>query len=230
MMNNLKEIEFLNEDYFIHARDNMVLHQLIPFGVKNPALLRAFSDVPREVFLDVNQKQTAYADTLIPLNFHGIMLPPHFLGRLLEEAPLDSQGKAMVIGVGSGYASAILSSLMSLVFLLESHKVLALKEEETMKDLGLDNIFVIEGPLTEGVKDQGVFDLILIEGAITHVPSDIFDQLSPTGVLLTFINRGPSVKEATCFRKQKCGWRSTVLFEANVPILHAFETSNVFSF
>jgi protein-L-isoaspartate(D-aspartate) O-methyltransferase len=229
-MNSLQKIEFLSEDYFIHARETMVLRQLIPFGVKKPELLQAFSQVPREFFLAEHQKQTAYSDSLIPLNFRGIMLPPHFLGRLLEEACLEGQGKALVIGGGSGYSAALLSHLMSLVFLLESHKVLALRAEENMKTLGLDNVFITQGPLVEGLESHASFDVILIEGAVDRVPVRIFNQLSPHGVLLTFITRGPFIKEATCFRRHKNAWVPKVLFEGNVPALQAFSKESGFCF
>jgi len=229
-MNNLQKIDFFSDNYFDLARENMVLRQLIPFGVKNPDLLQAFSHVPRELFLEEHQKQTAYADSLIPRMFRGIMLSPHFLGRMLEEASLDGQGKAMIIGGGSGYTAALLSSLMSLVFLLESHKVLALRAEENMKTLGLDNVFIIQGPLAEGLASHASFDLILIEGAVDRIPPMIFDQLSCEGVLLTFMARGPFIKEAMCFKKHKSSWTSKVLFEGNVPTLQAFSKERIFSF
>jgi len=229
-MNSLQKTDFLNEDYFIRARESMVLRQLIPFGIKKPELLQAFSQVPREFFLAEHQKQTAYTDSLIPLNFRGIMLPPHFLGRLLQEAQLDGQGKALVIGGGSGYSAALLSHLMSLVFLLESHQVLALKAEENMRTLGLDNVFVTQGPLVEGLETHASFDVILIEGAVDFVPAAIFNQLAPEGVLLTFMTKRPFIKEATCFIHSKNTWFPKVLFEGNVPSLQAFSKETGFSF
>ena len=229
-MNTLKKTDFLNEDYFVRARENMLLHQLIPFGVKKPALLQAFSQVPRELFLEESQKQTAYTDTLIPLKFRGTMIPPHFLGRLLQEACLDGQGKALVIGGGSGYSAALLSHLMSLVFLLESHKVLALKAEENMQTLGLDNVFVTQGALAEGLTQHASFDMILIEGAVDFVPTALFNQLTREGVLLTFITKSPFIKEATCFIPSKNTWIPKILFEGNIPSLQAFSKESGFSF
>lgn len=119
-MNSVRKTTFLQEDYFVCARENMVLKHLIPFGITNPNLLKSFFNIPRELFLDESHQETAYSDVFKGSSLRGSMLPPHFLGRLLQEAALDGRGKALVIGGGSGYSAALLSGVMSVVFLLET--------------------------------------------------------------------------------------------------------------
>lgn len=229
-MNNLRKTRFLQEDYFVCARENMVLKHLIPFGVTNPNLLKSFFNIPREIFLEEGHQETAYSDIFKGGNLRGSMLPPHFLGRLLQEAPLDGQGKALVIGGGSGYSAALLSGVMSLVFLLENHKNLVKRANELMDHLGIDNVFAVEGALDQGLPQQGSFDVILIEGAVEEIPVPILQQIAYDGVLLTFLSKNPFMKEAVSLKKTKSGWVEKSLFDGNIPVLQAFSKYKNFDF
>ena len=221
-------MEFLGNEYFGSARDNLIKNQLIPVGVKNPDLLEAFANVSRETFLAEHHQHMAYADASLVAEDQGILLPPHFLARLLQAVPLDMQGKALVIGEGAAYTAAILGELMSHVILLEEHTHLAAKQREILAMH--PNVFLVEGPLVKGVASKGPYDVIVIEGAVERLPSKLFDQLSPRGSLLTFVTRDPQLKEAICFRKEKNKWVEEVLFESNVPALRAFCRDSTFDF
>jgi protein-L-isoaspartate(D-aspartate) O-methyltransferase len=227
-MNNVRKETFLQEDYFVCARENMVLRHLIPFGITNPNLLKSFFNVPRELFLDESQQETAYSDIFKGTALRGSMLPPHFLGRLLQEAPLDGRGKALVIGGGSGYSAALLSGVMSVVFLLENHKSLVKKANDLMNELGIDNVFAMDGPLDQGLPRQGTFDVMLIEGAVEEIPVSLLEQIAYDGVLLTFLSKNPFMKEAVALKKTRSGWVEKSVFDGNAPVLQAFSKQKNF--
>lgn len=229
-MDNLKKITFLEEDYFEIARESMVSAQLIPFGVNHPGLLKAFLAIPREMFLEEPDRQIAYAEFLKTSPLRGFFLPPHFLGRLLQEATLDGQGKALIIGGGEGYSAAILSSLMSIVFLLETHQHLIMRAETHMKTLGIDNVFPVAGCLEQGLPGNASYDLILIEGAVEEIPTAVLNQVAIGGVLLTFLRHHATVKEAVSLRRVKGGWKEKIIFQGNVPVLQAFAVEKEMTF
>lgn len=136
------------------ARRTMVLSQLRPQGVTNPAVLTAMASVPRENFLPPQLAAFAYADRALRLPDGSPVMAPAELGQILEEiAPLAGD-RALVVGNGGGYSAAVLEAMGLEVTRSNDFQVLA-----------------------------GSFNVVLVEGAVPVVPVELAARLAPGGRL-----------------------------------------------
>lgn len=200
----------------------MVESQLRPQGVTDPAVLDAMAAVRREDFLPDATRPLAYVDRAVAIGDGRYLPPPAVLGRLLTEIMAEPGQRALVVGAGTGYSSAILAQMGIEVVALESSAELAARARE----LGVE---VVEGPLETGWKRQAPYDQILIDGAVEYIPDAIVDQLSDGGRLGTaLVDRG--VTRLTIGRRVGDAFGCLSVGDAGTPALPGFSKPKAFSF
>jgi len=200
----------------------MIDSQLRPEGVTDPAVVAAMAAVAREKFLPEAVRPLAYADRAIALGDGRFLPPPAILGQLLSRMAPEAGLRALVVGAGTGYSSAILTHIGLEVVALESSAALAARA----RDLGID---VVEGPLEAGWSLAAPYDHILIDGAIETIPDDIIGQLDEGGQLGTsLIERG--VTRLIVGRKAGNGFGFLSLGDAGTPALPGFRRPTAFTF
>lgn len=229
-MSNIDKKRSLKEEYFLSARKNMVERHLIPDGITHPDLLEAFSTLPREAFIPDSLKHLSYSPSPIKITEERHLLPPTFLGRLIQETLECPIKKTLVIGGSTGYSAALLSLLSHKVTLLESEATHISKAQETFEHLNLNNITPIKGALQKGFPKDGPFNLILIEGTSSHIPNHLFEQLTCGGFLITFRSDGNQPARATCVKREQKALKERIRFEATVPLLPDFDHQPLFVF
>ena len=92
--------------------------------------------------------------------------------------------KALEIGTGSGYQTAILASLAKKVYTIERIKPLLNRAKKNLKLLGLRNIDYKHDDGSLGWEEKGPFDAILATAAPQTVPHELLDQLAEGGRLI----------------------------------------------
>ncbi len=200
----------------------MVESQLRPQGVTDPAVLGAMGAVQRERFLPVETRALAYVDRSVAIGGGRFLPSPAVLGGLLTQMMAEPGQRALVVGAGTGYSSAVLANMGLDVVALESSADLATRARE----LGID---VVEGPLEAGWRKQGPYDQILIDGAVEYIPDAIVDQLADGGRLGTaLVDRG--IARLTVGRKVGEAFGHLSLGDAGTPALPGFSKPKVFSF
>ncbi len=214
---------------FSAARQNMVESQLRPNRVTDEDLLAAFGVVPRELFVPAPLAGVAYVDDDIEISPGRWLMEPMVLGRLLQAASLRREDVALVIGCGTGYASAIVARLVNTVVALESDAALVATATRLLGELAIDNVVVLEGRLTDGHPAQAPYDVILIDGGVDEVPPGIQQQLAEGGRLVTVVQSG-GVGRATLMTRRAGSVSGRILFDAAVPPLPAFELAPGFVF
>lgn len=214
---------------FSAARQNMVESQLRPNRVTDEDLLAAFGAVPRELFVPAPLAGVAYVDDDIEISPGRWLMEPMVLGRLLQAASLRREDVALVIGCGTGYASAIVARLVNTVVALESDAALVATATRLLGELAIDNVVVLEGRLTDGHPAQAPYDVILIDGGVDEVPPGIQQQLAEGGRLMTVVQSG-GVGRATLMTRRAGSVSGRILFDAAVPPLPAFELAPGFVF
>jgi protein-L-isoaspartate(D-aspartate) O-methyltransferase len=208
-------------DYAV-ARAAMVDSQLRPEGVTDPAVVEAMAAIAREDFLPEAVRPLAYADRAIAIGDGRFLPPPAMLGQLLSRMAPEAGQRALVVGAGTGYSSAVLAHIGLEVVALESSAALAARA----RDLGID---VVEGPLEAGWSLAAPYDFILIDGAIETIPDDIIGQLDEGGQLGTsLIERG--VTRLIVGRKAGGGFGYLSLGDAGTPALPGFRRPMAFTF
>ena len=169
---------------FSTLRTRMVDNQLRTTDVTSHAVLSAFLEVPRELFVPVGKRDLAYVDADIELGGGRYVMEPSPLARLVQLADIKNTDRVLIIGAGMGYGAAIVSRLAKSVVALEDSAELAAAAASAFQSAGTANVEVMNGALAVGASSKGPFDVIIIEGAVDHVPDVLTAQLSEGGRLV----------------------------------------------
>src|SRR5690349_11685909 len=106
-------------------RANMVAAQLRTNDVRDPRVLRAMGEVPRERFVPPARASEAYMEGYIDLGHGRVLNDPRSLGKLLQLAEITETDTVLDVGCATGYSTAVLSRLAARVYGLESDGELA---------------------------------------------------------------------------------------------------------
>lgn len=216
----------MTEHAFEQMRRAMVASQLRTTGVNDPRVIAAMGEVARERFVPEDRRSVAYADLVVPLGFERELNPPMALGRMLSEASLRGDERALVIGTATGYSAAVVARLAASVVAVEEQPELAALARDALAGTGVE---LVEAPLTEGHAAGAPYDFILIDGAVEQVPQAIVEQVADGGqVALALIEAGVT---RLCVGRVVAGAFGTTAFsDAAAALLPGFERPRTFSF
>ena len=216
----------MTEHVFEPMRRAMVASQLRTTGVNDPRVIGAMGDVPRERFVPEDRCALAYADALVPVAAGRALNPPMALGRMLTEARLNGEERALVIGAATGYSAAVLTRLVASVVALEEDPELVTFAKRALKG---SKVELVGGPLARGHATGGPYDFILIDGAAEHVPQMIIDQVADGGrISLAVLDDG--VSRLAVGRVVGGAFGIKVFADAETASLPGFEKPRGFSF
>ncbi len=178
------------------------------------------------------RRPLAYTDEDIRLNDgdepRWLIEPMHF-ARLVQLSEVTAHDLVLDVGCGTGYSTAVLGMLADSVVGLESDHALAHTAESLMIELGIDNVAVVEGELSQGYPSQGPYDVIILEGAVEEVPQALLDQLRDGGRLVAPVADGP-IGKAKLFRSVGGDISHRVIYDMNVHRLPGFARPKTFVF
>lgn len=214
---------------FATARTSMVNSQLLPNKLLDDRLTDVLGSLPRERFLPRELQGIAYVDEDIHLGNGRYMLEPLVLARLIQLARIGSGDMVLDVGCVTGYAAAVMASMAGTVIAIDQDEAMVTAATETLADMDITNVAVVEAPLTEGLADQGPYDVILLEGAVHQVPDALLDQLAEGGRLLAVIREDGVGVAHVLTRKNGIVGRRRV-FDAGTPVLPGFEKKKAFVF
>src|SRR5581483_1076572 len=127
---------------FERARRAMVLEQIAARGVTDPRVLGAMAAVPRHAFVDPSLHDVAYEDRPLPIGFAQTISQPFMVARATELAEPRPRDRALEVGAGCGYQTAVLAELCRQVFAVEIIPQLAERARRTLAELGYTNAVV----------------------------------------------------------------------------------------
>lgn len=213
---------------YAKARFNMVESQIRPNRVTDERLLAALSDLPREIFVPESLAGVAYADKSLRVAPGRFVMEPLFLARLIQEASVGADDKALVIGCGTGFSAALLASLGRSVIAVEADEKLAEAARVNLVRLGLGNVLVETGPMELGWPPRAPYDVILIDGMIAELPESITGQLAENGRLVTIESRDGRCGAGMLYCRLGGIVSGRTLFDAVGPFLPGFEPKPAF--
>ncbi len=150
-------------------------------GVLDPRVLEAFIRVPRHHFLPGMDLEGAYEDTALPIGFSQTISQPSMIAIMLQALDLRPDQRVLEIGAGSGYAAALLGSLVREVYAVEILPELAAQASARMKELGYRNVHVIRNDGRNGLPEHAPYSRILVSAGADAVPPALLDQLENGG-------------------------------------------------
>lgn len=165
-------------------RKRMVQSQIAARGIRDEAILSAFAEVPREIFVDEGMEEFAYEDTALPISSDQTISQPFIVACMFDAAEVSKGDRVLEVGAGSGYAAAVLSRIVDRVHAIERHEVLARQAAERMDRLGYENCEIIVGDGLKGLRHAAPFDAILVAARFETVPETLKRQLAIGGRLV----------------------------------------------
>ena len=174
-------------------------------GIKNKSILNVMRDIDRRNFVSKEYSDIAYDDCAIPLGENQTISQPFIVAFMTENLELKPTHKVLEIGTGSGFQTAVLSRLASLVVSVEINEVLAKKASIRLNQLGYSNISFHHSDGMKGMFKYAPYDRILVSAASEKVPKKLLDQLSINGQMIIPIGKQSGVQYLCLIKKMKDG-------------------------
>jgi protein-L-isoaspartate(D-aspartate) O-methyltransferase len=181
-------------------RQAMVETQLRARGIRDPRVLEAMRRVPRHLFVAEEHRHEAYSDYPIPIGFGQTISQPYIVAAMLEPLQLRPQDVVLEVGAGSGYQTALLAEMVTLVVAIERYAPLAERARQTLESLGYRNVKMIVGDGSQGHAEDAPYDAIIVAAAAPRIPPPLLQQLREGGRMILPVGP-PDAQELQLVRK-----------------------------
>jgi protein-L-isoaspartate(D-aspartate) O-methyltransferase len=194
-------------------------------GIRDLAVLRAFAETPRHLFVPQALRHRAYEDAALPIGNGQTISQPFTQARYLETLALTGKERVLEIGTGSGYQTALLAVLADQVFTIERVRGLAETAQIALKAAAAGNVSLLVGDGTLGWSAYAPYHAILVAAGGPEVPQPLVDQLTPRGRMIIPLG-AKGAQTLTLVRRTAGGTEVTALGDARfVPLVgeHGFD-------
>lgn len=186
---------------FVKLRSRMVERQIAARGISDPAVLEAMRTVPREEFVSPELRSRACDDGPLPIGSGQTISQPFIVASMVESLQLHPDDRVLEIGVGSGYAAAVMAEIVEEVYGIERHAELAESARQRLERLSYENIMIRHGDGTKGWDEYAPFDAIIVAASGPKIPESLLAQLAPGGRMVIPI--GSSVFDQRLIRVRR---------------------------
>jgi len=170
--------------YFLTLRERMVESQLRARGIRDQRVLDAMLLIPRHEFVPERFRDQAYDDHPLPIGYEQTISQPYIVAIMLEALELRPSDRALEVGTGSGYQTALLAQLADRVYSVERYPSLADEARRVLEHLDCTNASVITGDGTLGLPEFAPFDAIIVSAAASELPTALLAQLAEGGRMI----------------------------------------------
>ncbi|HEX9565899.1 MAG TPA: protein-L-isoaspartate(D-aspartate) O-methyltransferase [Gemmatimonadaceae bacterium] len=153
-------------------------------GITDLAVLRAFDETPRHLFVPTGVRHRAYEDSALPIGSGQTISQPTVHARYLQLLQLTGQEKVLEVGTGTGYQTVLLSHLAGQVFSIERVPALLDRAREAIAACNARNVSLLLGDGTLGWRDHAPYDAILVSAAAPDIPRPLLEQLTEGGRMI----------------------------------------------
>lgn len=174
----------MSRDHFDIHLERMVEEQLILRGISDPAVLASMRKVPRHEFVEDAIRSRAYGDHPLPIGSGQTISQPYIVALMTQILGLTGSGKVLEVGTGSGYQSAVLSSLCDRVYTIERIDSLLVRARKVFDRLRYYNITSRIDDGTIGWPDEAPFTGIIVTAGGPSIPPPLIEQLSDPGKMV----------------------------------------------
>jgi protein-L-isoaspartate(D-aspartate) O-methyltransferase len=189
-------------------------------GISDRLVLRAMEDIPRDRFVEPNDRAHAWRDTALAIACGQTISQPFVVAYMTEQLQLNAGHRVLEVGTGSGYQAAILSKLVRDVLSIERYRTLANAARTRLEALGLHNVEVMLGDGLNPGANLGSFDRIVVTAAVEEVPSALTERLAEHGILVAPVGPHNGVQTLVRIRKTGAGFERRDLVDVRfVPAL-----------
>ncbi len=161
-----------------------LVSELSAKGIRDLAVLKAISEVPRHLFVPESIRHRAYEDSALPIGAGQTISQPWVQARCLELARMTGHEKVLEVGTGSGYQTALLARCAGQVFSVERIAALAQTAKDILAQANIRNVSLLVGDGTLGWRPYAPFDVIIVAAACPEIPKPLLEQLAPGGRMI----------------------------------------------
>jgi protein-L-isoaspartate(D-aspartate) O-methyltransferase len=157
--------------------------------------------MPRARFVPPAAAHRAYLDEPIRIPHGQVTTQPSLIARMVEALRLTGTERALEVGTGLGFQTAILAMLARQVVSVERFADLAEQARANLEAAGVGGVTVVVGDGTLGVPAHAPYDAIVVAAASPRIPAPLVEQLASGGRLVHPV--GPGGGElVTAFHKE----------------------------
>lgn len=211
------------------ARFNMIEQQIRPWEVLDGRVLELLKHVRREQFVPAGMKELAFADMEIPLGHGAAMWQPKLEARAVQELRITRKNKVLEVGTGSGYLTALLSSLAGRVTSVEIEPELSAMAKQNLAALHRENVTLEVGDAARGWGDEK-YDVIVLTGSTPVLPDAFRNSLNVGGRLFAIVGDAPLMEAKLVTRVAPDAFETVNLLETCVAPLRNAAQPPRFSF
>jgi protein-L-isoaspartate(D-aspartate) O-methyltransferase len=153
-------------------------------GIRDERVLEAMAHIPRHLFVPEALAAKAYGDHALPIGEMQTISQPYMVARMTELLEVEKESKVLEIGAGSGYQTAVLSSVAGRIYAIERIAELARTAQANIRRIGCYNATVKWFDGTIGWSEHAPYDAILVAAGGPDVPTPLVAQLGPGGRLV----------------------------------------------
>ncbi len=190
------------KDRYIPLRETMLTRDLVGRDIRDPRVLEAMAETPRELFIPPQYRDSAYDDNPLPIGLGQTISQPYIVALMTQCLELKGDEEVLEIGTGSGYQTAILARLCRKVYTIERFDELSARAHTILANLGVHNVELAVGDGSCGWPGPQIqFNRILITAAVPNVPQPLALQLAEGGILVAPVG-GATYQTLTIFQSQ----------------------------
>jgi len=179
----------------------MVLDQLARRGIRDARVLEAMTVVPRHRFVDPALVPQAYEDRPLAIGFGQTISQPYMVARATELAAPRPTDRALEVGAGSGYQTAVLAELAAEVYAIEIVPALAARARQALAETGYRNVIVESFDGSGGWPEHAPYDVIIVSAGAPRIPAMLVAELADGGRLVIPVG-SPEEQELAVVRRQ----------------------------
>ncbi|MDO9207064.1 MAG: protein-L-isoaspartate O-methyltransferase [Sulfuricurvum sp.] len=171
----------------MHTNQQLIDHLIRSGVLRSPSLIDAFEKCDRILFVPEKLHTETYGDYPLQIGEGQTISQPTTVAIMLEMLHPRVGDKILDIGSGSGWTTALLATAVGQNGFVEGiERVSYLVEygRKNLKKMHITNASIALADSSALGKPGHLYDRILISASAPYMPTPLFDQLKPDGILV----------------------------------------------
>lgn len=173
----------MTDNYRLLGAKKRLIEELRSKGITDENVLAAFDKVERHRFVESFLWDRAYDNVALKLLNGQTISHPYTVAFQSQLLKIQKGDKVLEIGTGSGFQSAILSTMGANVYSIERQEILYQRTRKLLAELD-NRIVTVYGDGFKGLPRFAPYNKVIVTCGAPNVPLSLMDQLVVGGVMV----------------------------------------------